>query len=273
MIILDDRNHIEKNLLLTKREQIQGSQTWITEYPAEIHTRCHFWDGIFSIEQVEILDLGVVELLGMYLCDESEFMHLNDTIQEKLSNTTLSEEEFECLTHKVFLQLLALRYPEITQNETYNIIVSGLEDIQQLERQFIGRPIEDIIQYLDEQTKTSNQDKKKTFEAIKNIYQNNGIDWPCTARQKFLEYQQDFFRYNENAEEQVAPQRVQTTDDRTGAEKIIEFMKQNGLGPHDLTLALTMTLAKTSDRTNAEQHIVSRTNSDRENSDSEAHEL
>lgn len=43
---------------------------------------------------------------------------------------------------------------------------------------------------------------------------------------------------------------------QTGAEKILEFVNNNNLDSHDLSLALSMTLAKTTDKTNAEQHIV-----------------
>ena len=49
---------------------------------------------------------------------------------------------------------------------------------------------------------------------------------------------------------------LQEEHEKTGAEKIIEFMRQNKLEPHDLSLALSMVLARTTDITNAEQHIV-----------------
>lgn len=53
-------------------------------------------------------------------------------------------------------------------------------------------------------------------------------------------------------------------EEKTGAEKIIEYMRQNNLDSQDLVLAVTMVLARTADKTNAEQHIVMDINKDRE---------
>lgn len=55
-------------------------------------------------------------------------------------------------------------------------------------------------------------------------------------------------------------------DEQIGAQKIIEFMKQNNLDSHDLSLALSMLLARTTAKTNAEQHIISVIEKDKENS-------
>lgn len=41
-------------------------------------------------------------------------------------------------------------------------------------------------------------------------------------------------------------------------------MEQENLEPHDLALALSMVLAKTTDRTDAKQHILNTTDKDRE---------
>lgn len=57
----------------------------------------------------------------------------------------------------------------------------------------------------------------------------------------------------------------QPTIEKTGAEAIIDFMKQHNLGFHDLTLALSMTVAKTTDITNAEQQIINDLGIKREN--------
>lgn len=48
-------------------------------------------------------------------------------------------------------------------------------------------------------------------------------------------------------------------DEILGAQKIIEYMKRENLEPHDLALALSMMLAKTTDKANAEQHIIDST--------------
>ena len=53
--------------------------------------------------------------------------------------------------------------------------------------------------------------------------------------------------------------------EKIGAEKIIDFMKQNNLEPHDLALALSMVLARTTNRTEAEQHIVDANSKDQLN--------
>lgn len=61
---------------------------------------------------------------------------------------------------------------------------------------------------------------------------------------------------NKIQEEQVEPKSKQPVEEKIGAEKIIEFMKQNNLEPNDLALALSMLLARTTDKKNAEQHIL-----------------
>ena len=52
--------------------------------------------------------------------------------------------------------------------------------------------------------------------------------------------------------------------EKTGAEKIMEFMKQNNLSTNDLALALSMSMAKTTDKIKAEQHIVNEVNKNKE---------
>lgn len=59
---------------------------------------------------------------------------------------------------------------------------------------------------------------------------------------------------NENRDENSFEQQV---EEKIGAQKIIDFMKQNNLDSHDLSLALAMVLGKTTDRTTAEQQIIS----------------
>lgn len=77
----------------------------------------------------------------------------------------------------------------------------------------------------------------------------------------FFEKVQELAR-NEKAIEE--PTGNLSSSQPTGAEKIIEFMKQNNLEAHDLALALSMTLARTTDRTHAEQHIVNEVDKSKE---------
>lgn len=67
-------------------------------------------------------------------------------------------------------------------------------------------------------------------------------------------------------EQQKEYETKQTTKEKTGAEKIIEFVEQNNLTPHDISLALTMMLAKATDKTNAEQHIINQIDKNKETS-------
>lgn len=79
----------------------------------------------------------------------------------------------------------------------------------------------------------------------------------------------DFFqRIQELAKDEKAiegPTEDLSYSQPTGAERIIEFMEQNNLEPHDLSLALSMVLARTTDRANAEQHIISEVDKNKEN--------
>ena len=70
---------------------------------------------------------------------------------------------------------------------------------------------------------------------------------------EFFEKVQELAKSEKNIEEYTEDL---SSTQPTGAERIIEFMKQNNLEPHDLALALSMTLARTTDKNNAEKHIA-----------------
>ena len=88
MIVLDDRSS-GRYSLLTKREQVKGSQTWLDDYPAGIHARCHFYDGEFSLEGVEITVRCAADILGSY-GDTWEMYDITEAIEEKMAHSDLS---------------------------------------------------------------------------------------------------------------------------------------------------------------------------------------
>lgn len=57
MIILDDRGWTMQQMILKNKEQIQGSQTWLDDIPGGLHTRCHYYDGRFSVENY--MEIGI----------------------------------------------------------------------------------------------------------------------------------------------------------------------------------------------------------------------
>lgn len=42
---------------IENKEQIQGSQTWLDDIPGGLHTRCHYYDGRFSVENY--MEIGI----------------------------------------------------------------------------------------------------------------------------------------------------------------------------------------------------------------------
>lgn len=88
-----------------------------------------------------------------------------------------------------------------------------------------------------------------------------------TLQERFTERETEEQQEEAQTEKTIEEQPTkQTNEEKTGAEKIIEFVEQNNLTPHDISLALTMMLAKVTDKTNAEQHIVNQLDKNKENS-------
>ena len=46
-----------QQMILKNKEQIQGSQTWLDDIPGGLHTRCHYYDGRFSVENY--MEIGI----------------------------------------------------------------------------------------------------------------------------------------------------------------------------------------------------------------------
>lgn len=60
MVILENRSMGNGRCKLESLEQIVGSQTWLYELPSGFGARCHYYDGRFSLENLDINLSGFV---------------------------------------------------------------------------------------------------------------------------------------------------------------------------------------------------------------------
>lgn len=119
-----------------------------------------------------------------------------------------------------------------------------------------SEPVYESVSYKVLSGRESNLDKIRLDIEKSNVNSRLGKLILETLEERFTERQIE--------EEKVESKTEQTGKEKTGAEKIIEFMRQNNLESNDLALALSMSLARTTDKINAGQHIVNEINNDRE---------
>lgn len=115
--------------------------------------------------------------------------------------------------------------------------------------------------------------EKRNFLTNINDLEVENVVYTCTGEKELsiqlrqaMQEQFKSQKSREDVENQLDEPNV-LQEEKNGAQKIIEFMEQNNLEAHDLSLALSMVLARTTDKTNAEQYIINAINRGRENSE------
>ena len=96
MIILDDRGWTMQQMILKNKEQIQGSQTWLDDIPGGLHTRCHYYDGRFSVEnymEIGISPIGLAKSHAEKIFEER--INLEELWNANVQGKYFSEEEWK----------------------------------------------------------------------------------------------------------------------------------------------------------------------------------
>lgn len=121
MIILDDRGWTMQQMILKNKEQIQGSQTWLDDIPGGLHTRCHYYDGRFSVENYMESGISPIRLAkGHAEKIFEERINLEELWNANVQGKYFSEEEWNCLLKDGFLGVLRMRRPELEDSKAFN---------------------------------------------------------------------------------------------------------------------------------------------------------
>ncbi len=178
MIILDSREYYTQQIL-NNREQIEGSQNWLYEYPTGFGARCHYYQGGFSVEVLDI-NPGVIDYARDYLIKDFEeegkydaydkMFEIENAWNNMVSGEDFSDEEWEVFLSEGFLGILAKRCPELQQNEVFNFYVRIDKMVRDLEKSFKGKPYSEILTEIQAKLTDENSNDYKIWQAIQGLY-------------------------------------------------------------------------------------------------------
>ena len=171
MIILDDRGWTMQQMILKNKEQIQGSQTWLDDIPGGLHTRCHYYDGRFSVEnymEIGISPIGLAKSHAEKIFEER--INLEELWNANVQGKYFSEEEWNCLLKDGFLGVLRMRCPELEDSKAFNFCLQVDQKIKELEQKYREKPHSEIIKEIESHAINENADNRILWEFLKKIY-------------------------------------------------------------------------------------------------------
>ena len=181
MIILDNKG-FETDIYLENKNQIIGTQNWIREYPTGLAARCHYYQGDFDVEELQI-NPGIINFvqrsINKYFTgkDRRELIQKKKEIQkaweDKIKGEDFSEEEWKCLLTEGFLGLLQKKCPELEGNEVFNLYVKVDSTIRDLEARFKGQPYSEILKEIQNHLEDKSSEDYIVWQAIQDNYSNN----------------------------------------------------------------------------------------------------
>lgn len=103
--------------------------------------------------------------------DRNGIYEILDLIEDDMPvNPALSPEEFKCLVDNGFCALLAMKFPELLENEAFQFMSKGLLAIEMLEEQCEGKDYNDFTNYIDAIIEKSEPNDKELYQSIKKYY-------------------------------------------------------------------------------------------------------
>lgn len=103
--------------------------------------------------------------------DKKGINEFQDLIEDDMPvNPALSPEEFKCLVDNGFCALLAMKFPELLENNAFQFMSKGLLAIEMLEEKCEGKDYNDFTNYIDAIIEKSEPRDKELYQAIKKCY-------------------------------------------------------------------------------------------------------
>lgn len=173
MIIIDDRGTSGKGERpLENKNQVVGSQTWIYEVPTGLVTRCHYYKGDFTTEELDERGFSVVTYAQEFFGDSyHDKFNMQKLWKEKIRSRNFSEEEWKCLLKDGFLGVLEMNYPELKDNPTFVFCKNVVNRVNELEEKHHGHPFSELLGDVQSHVDASQgEDDKKIWKCIKDAY-------------------------------------------------------------------------------------------------------
>jgi len=172
---------------------------------------------------------------------------LGNEVKDKINGLTLSENEVNAIIEYGILNKLLWKSRELKSVDGFTLLRTMEKIDKYLNEGDISNVPNEIDEFIQDPSFKSKQDQK-ALAILKNLYQDS----------LFLQYRKKY----------TQPEKIEDTrPEKTGAQKIIDFVEANNLSFQDLMLAVTMLAAREGAVLDAKENMVDAMNKSEKDKD------